>query len=145
MLQHCRILKALLSSDNFTSFKSCNVNDGNATIASKKPINCIVEGGRSVMGANSWPALADPTLCWSRNRIFATSKNVGGSEKHVEGSEKHVGKGSPERWESLVCFPDAMYYVEKASPHRLYRAALLRNRFLDTILKAREKAVEKVR
>uniref|UniRef100_A0A9I9EEK2 Bromodomain-containing protein n=1 Tax=Cucumis melo TaxID=3656 RepID=A0A9I9EEK2_CUCME len=32
-----------------------------------------------------------------------------------------------------------MYYVGKASPDRLYRAALLRNRFADTILKAREK------
>uniref|UniRef100_A0A9I9EBE2 Global transcription factor n=1 Tax=Cucumis melo TaxID=3656 RepID=A0A9I9EBE2_CUCME len=32
-----------------------------------------------------------------------------------------------------------MYYVGKASPDRLYRAALLRNQFADTILKAREK------
>ncbi|KAA0064111.1 transcription factor GTE10 isoform X2 [Cucumis melo var. makuwa] len=36
-----------------------------------------------------------------------------------------------------------MYCVGKASPDRLYRAALLRNRFADTILKAREKALEK--
>ncbi|TYK08639.1 transcription factor GTE10 [Cucumis melo var. makuwa] len=36
-----------------------------------------------------------------------------------------------------------MYCVRKASPDRLYRAALLRNRFADTILKAREKALEK--
>ncbi|KAA0061908.1 putative bromodomain-containing protein [Cucumis melo var. makuwa] len=32
-----------------------------------------------------------------------------------------------------------MYYIGKASPDRLYRAAWLRNRFADTILKAREK------
>ncbi|KAA0035719.1 global transcription factor [Cucumis melo var. makuwa] len=36
-----------------------------------------------------------------------------------------------------------MYCVGKASPNRLYRAALLRNHFADTILKAREKALEK--
>ncbi|KAA0063981.1 Ulp1-like peptidase [Cucumis melo var. makuwa] len=36
-----------------------------------------------------------------------------------------------------------MYYIGKASPDRLYPAALLRNRFADTILKAREKALEK--
>ncbi|TYJ99458.1 global transcription factor [Cucumis melo var. makuwa] len=36
-----------------------------------------------------------------------------------------------------------MYCVGKASPDRLYRATLLRNRFADTILKAREKAFEK--
>ncbi|KAA0041919.1 putative bromodomain-containing protein [Cucumis melo var. makuwa] len=34
--------------------------------------------------------------------------------------------------------------VRKASLDRLYRAALLRNHFTDTILKAREKALEKV-
>ncbi|KAA0059741.1 transcription factor GTE10-like isoform X3 [Cucumis melo var. makuwa] len=32
----------------------------------------------------------------------------------------------------------------ESSSDRLYRAALLRNRFADTILKAREKALEKV-
>lgn len=32
----------------------------------------------------------------------------------------------------------------QVSPDKLYRAALLRNRFADTILKAREKALEKV-
>uniref|UniRef100_A0A9I9EAP4 Bromodomain-containing protein n=1 Tax=Cucumis melo TaxID=3656 RepID=A0A9I9EAP4_CUCME len=32
-----------------------------------------------------------------------------------------------------------MYCIRKASPDRLYRATLLRNRFADTILKAREK------
>ncbi|TYK27241.1 transcription factor GTE9-like isoform X2 [Cucumis melo var. makuwa] len=32
-----------------------------------------------------------------------------------------------------------MYCIGKASPDRFYRAALLRNRFADTILKAREK------
>ena len=32
----------------------------------------------------------------------------------------------------------------QVSPEKLYRAALLRNRFADTILKAREKALEKV-
>ncbi|XP_021910668.1 transcription factor GTE11-like isoform X1 [Carica papaya] len=32
----------------------------------------------------------------------------------------------------------------QASPKKLYRAALLRSRFADTILKAREKALEKV-
>ncbi|KAA0037062.1 putative bromodomain-containing protein [Cucumis melo var. makuwa] len=36
-----------------------------------------------------------------------------------------------------------MYCIGKASLDRLYRAALLRNRFADTILKAREKAFEK--
>ncbi|KAA0032508.1 putative bromodomain-containing protein [Cucumis melo var. makuwa] len=36
-----------------------------------------------------------------------------------------------------------MYCVGKASPDRLYRAALLRNRFANTILKACEKALEK--
>ncbi|KAA0065631.1 putative bromodomain-containing protein [Cucumis melo var. makuwa] len=39
--------------------------------------------------------------------------------------------------------PDAIHGVGKASPDRLYRAALLRNRCADTILKAREKALEK--
>ncbi|KAA0056528.1 transcription factor GTE10-like [Cucumis melo var. makuwa] len=37
-----------------------------------------------------------------------------------------------------------MYYVEKASPDKLYRAALLRNRLADTILEALEKAFEKL-
>ncbi|KAA0059850.1 global transcription factor [Cucumis melo var. makuwa] len=46
--------------------------------------------------------------------------------------------------ESLVCFPDAMYCIGKASPDRLYLVALLRNRFADTILKAREKELEKI-
>lgn len=32
----------------------------------------------------------------------------------------------------------------QVSPGKLYRAALLRSRFADTILKAREKALEKV-
>ncbi|KAA0050870.1 putative bromodomain-containing protein [Cucumis melo var. makuwa] len=36
-----------------------------------------------------------------------------------------------------------MYCVGKASLNKLNRAALLRNRFVDTILKAREKALEK--
>ncbi|KAA0056303.1 putative bromodomain-containing protein [Cucumis melo var. makuwa] len=36
-----------------------------------------------------------------------------------------------------------MYCGGKASPDRLYRTALLRNRFADTILKAREKALKK--
>uniref|UniRef100_A0A9I9EA41 Uncharacterized protein n=1 Tax=Cucumis melo TaxID=3656 RepID=A0A9I9EA41_CUCME len=39
--------------------------------------------------------------------------------------------------------PDAMYCVGKASPDRLYRTALLRNRFADTILKAREKHLKR--
>ncbi|KAA0055456.1 putative bromodomain-containing protein [Cucumis melo var. makuwa] len=37
-----------------------------------------------------------------------------------------------------------MYCVGKASPDRLYRAALLRNRFADTILKAREKHLKRM-
>lgn len=50
-------------SDNFTSSENCDTNDGNATAASKKqawnkPTNGVVEGG-SVMGADSWPALAE--------------------------------------------------------------------------------------
>ncbi|KAA0047890.1 Nuclear protein X1 isoform 3 [Cucumis melo var. makuwa] len=45
-----------------------------------------------------------------------------------------VGKASVD-----VVFPDANNDVGKASPDRLYRAALLRNQFADTILKAREK------
>uniref|UniRef100_A0A9I9EB27 Bromodomain-containing protein n=1 Tax=Cucumis melo TaxID=3656 RepID=A0A9I9EB27_CUCME len=36
-----------------------------------------------------------------------------------------------------------MYCVGKASSDRLYRAALLRNHFADTILKARENELEK--
>ncbi|KAA0056964.1 global transcription factor [Cucumis melo var. makuwa] len=36
-----------------------------------------------------------------------------------------------------------MYCVGKASPDRLYRAALLWNRFADTILKAREKIAKR--
>lgn len=32
----------------------------------------------------------------------------------------------------------------QVSPEKLYRAALLKNRFADTILRAREKALEKV-
>ncbi|KAA0055613.1 global transcription factor [Cucumis melo var. makuwa] len=36
-----------------------------------------------------------------------------------------------------------MYCIGKASPDRLYRAVLLKNRFTDTILKAQEKALEK--
>uniref|UniRef100_A0A9I9EHQ1 Uncharacterized protein n=1 Tax=Cucumis melo TaxID=3656 RepID=A0A9I9EHQ1_CUCME len=36
-----------------------------------------------------------------------------------------------------------MYCIGKASPDRLYRVALLRNHFSDTILKAREKALKK--
>ncbi|TYK24136.1 global transcription factor [Cucumis melo var. makuwa] len=56
---------------------------------------------------------------------------------------RRLSRCNPRNRESLVCFPDAMYYVRKASPDRLYRAALLRNRFVDTILKAQEKALEK--
>ncbi|KAA0045152.1 global transcription factor [Cucumis melo var. makuwa] len=37
-----------------------------------------------------------------------------------------------------------MYCIEKASPDRLYRAALLRNHFADTILKAREKHLKRL-
>ncbi|KAA0047156.1 global transcription factor [Cucumis melo var. makuwa] len=50
---------------------------------------------------------------------------------------------NPRCQESLVCFPDAMYCIGKASPDRLYRASLLRNRFADTILKAREKHLKR--
>lgn len=49
--------------DNFTSSENYDANDGNATATSKKqawnkPSNGVVEGG-SVMGADSWPALAE--------------------------------------------------------------------------------------
>ncbi|KAA0042416.1 putative bromodomain-containing protein [Cucumis melo var. makuwa] len=37
-----------------------------------------------------------------------------------------------------------MYCVGKASPDKLYRAALLRNLFADTILKAREKHLKRM-
>ncbi|KAA0066409.1 putative bromodomain-containing protein [Cucumis melo var. makuwa] len=57
--------------------------------------------------------------------------------KKVGGSKKYIGKGSP----------DAVLGIGKnvggTSSDRLYRAALLRNRFTDTILKVREKALEK--
>ncbi|KAA0038828.1 transcription factor GTE10 isoform X2 [Cucumis melo var. makuwa] len=49
-----------------------------------------------------------------------------------------VGKASPD-----AVFSDAIHDIGKASPDRLYRATLLRNRFANTILKAREKALEK--
>uniref|UniRef100_A0A9I9EM06 Uncharacterized protein n=1 Tax=Cucumis melo TaxID=3656 RepID=A0A9I9EM06_CUCME len=77
-------------------------------------------------------------------------KNVGGSEKYVgKGSSDavlgvgtnvggSVGKASPD-----AVFSDAIHDIGKASPDRLYRATLLRNRFANTILKAREKALEK--
>ncbi|KAA0058963.1 global transcription factor [Cucumis melo var. makuwa] len=54
-----------------------------------------------------------------------------------------LSRRKPRRRESLVCFSDAMYCVGKASPDRLYRAALLRNQFVDTILKAREKHLKR--
>lgn len=49
--------------DNFTSSENYDANDGNATATARKqawnkPSNGVVEGG-PVMGADSWPALAE--------------------------------------------------------------------------------------
>ena len=58
-------------------------------------------------------------------------------------SRRRLFRRKPRRRESLICFPDAMYCIGKASLDRLYRAALLRNQFADTILKAREKHLKR--
>lgn len=66
--------------------------------------------------------------------------------KHEKSSQKlsalNFGASSDNSWCNFV--EESAPPERQVSPEKLYRAAVLRNRFADTIFKAKEKALEKV-
>ncbi|KAL5543962.1 hypothetical protein UlMin_007746 [Ulmus minor] len=65
----------------------------------------------------------------SQNEVAPVEQNSQSNLLSVEVDDRQEGESAPSE--------------RQVSPDKLYRAALLRNRFADTILKAREKALEK--
>ncbi|KAK7338388.1 hypothetical protein VNO77_18995 [Canavalia gladiata] len=67
--------------------------------------------------------------------ILEKNQSVSGLDKHEDNSQLKPSSFNSDRHQDGECCPAK----KQVSPDKLYRAALLKNRFADTILKAREK------
>lgn len=71
--------------------------------------------------------------------LLFLAESVGGLDKLEDNSQQKPSSFSSDCHQDGECGPTE----RKVSPDKLYRAALLKNRFADTILKAREKTLTK--